>query len=189
MTRGRLGRRRLNSGSLGPKNHLNGTCAPLVPIVWIKYILEVIMTAPHSGAGGRIVVGVDGSASSDQALRWAAEEARARGSRLEVIQAWEGRIGVLPPRSASDEPFERQANEILSAAVTGLPNDERPANFDSRAVQGKAAAALIDESAGADLLVVGAHGHGGVAGSLLGSVSRRVAEHAHCPVVIVRESR
>ncbi len=151
--------------------------------------LEVMMTASHSVAGGRIVVGVDGPESSAKALRWAAEEARARGSGLEVIHAWEANIGVIPPPSASEEPFERQANEILSEAVTGLPTDERPANIDSRAVHGKAAAALIDASAGADLLVVGSHGHGGVAGSLLGSVSRRVSEHAHCPVVIVRESQ
>jgi nucleotide-binding universal stress UspA family protein len=145
------------------------------------------MTAPHSGAGGRIVVGVDGSESSAHALRWAAEEALARGSGLEVIQAWEANIGVIPPSSASNESFERQANQSLSEAVTGLPTDERPADIDSRAVHGKAAAALIDASAGAELLVVGSHGHGGVAGSLLGSVSRRVSEHAHCPVVIVRE--
>jgi nucleotide-binding universal stress UspA family protein len=148
-----------------------------------------MMTASHSVAGGRIVVGVDGSESSAHALRWAAEEARARGSGLEVIQAWEANIGVIPPASGSAEPFKRQANEILSEAVTSLPTDERPANIDSRAVHGKAAAALIDASAGADLLVVGSHGHGGVAGALLGSVSRRVAEHAHCPVVIVRESQ
>jgi nucleotide-binding universal stress UspA family protein len=147
------------------------------------------MTTSHSVTGGRIAVGVDGSESSAHALRWAAEEARARGSGLEVVQAWEGNIGVIPPPSGSDEPFKRQANEILTDAVTGLPTDERPANIDSRAVHGKAAAALIDASDGADLLVVGSHGHGGVAGSLLGSVSRRVTEHAHCPVVIVRESQ
>ncbi|HEX8859799.1 MAG TPA: universal stress protein [Actinomycetes bacterium] len=146
------------------------------------------MTAPQSGAGGQIVVGVDGSAPSARALRWAAGEASARGSRLEAIQAWEGNIGVIPPPSASDEPFKRHANESLAAAVDGLPADERPAKIDSRTVQGKAAAVLIEASAGADLLVVGSHGHGGVAGALLGSVSRRVAEHAHCPVVIVRES-
>jgi nucleotide-binding universal stress UspA family protein len=146
------------------------------------------MTAPQSGAGGQIVVGVDGSASSARALRWAAEEASARGGRLEAIQAWEGNVGVIPSPSASDEPFKRHADEVLAAAVDGLPADERPAKIDSRAVQGKAAAVLIEASAGADLLVVGSHGHGGVAGALLGSVSRRVAEHAHCPVVIVRES-
>jgi nucleotide-binding universal stress UspA family protein len=147
------------------------------------------MTAPQSGAGGGIVVGVDGSESAAQALRWAAEEARARGSRLEAIQVWEGNIGVIPTSSTSDEPFQRHANESLAAAVDGLPAEERPAKIESRAVHGKAAAVLIDASAGADLLVVGSHGHGGVAGALLGSVSRRVAEHAHCPVVIVRESR
>lgn len=147
------------------------------------------MTAPHSGAGGGIVVGVDGSASSARALRWAAEEARVRGSRLEAIQAWEGTIGRIPRSRTSDEPFKRQADESLAAAVDGLPADDRPAKIDSRAVQGKAAAVLIEASAGAELLVVGSHGHGGVAGALLGSVSRRVAEHAHCPVVIVREPR
>jgi len=145
------------------------------------------MTAAHSGAGGRIVVGVDGSESSAQALGWAAGEARTRGSGLEVIQAWEANIGVIPSSRASDEAFKRHADEVLSAAVAGLPADERPASIDSRAVHGKAAAALIDASEGAELLVVGSHGHGGVAGSLLGSVSRRVSEHAHCPVVIVRE--
>src|SRR6266542_380627 len=146
--------RRLNSGALGPKNYMNGTCGQPMPISYESTtFLEVMMTASHSGDGGRIVVGVDGSESSAHALRWAAEEVRARGSGLEVVQAWEANIGVIPPPSGSDEPFERQANKILSDAVTGLPTDERPANIDSRAVHGKAAAALIDASAGADLLV------------------------------------
>ena len=53
-------------------------------------------------------------------------------------------------------------------------------------VQGHPAQALIDQAAGADLLVVGCRGHGGFTGMLLGSVGQKLLHHAHCPVMIAR---
>ena len=58
--------------------------------------------------------------------------------------------------------------------------------IERRVVEGAPGAVLVEESRGADLLVVGSRGHGGFAGLLLGSVSQQCAHHAECPVVIVR---
>ncbi|WP_431960087.1 universal stress protein [Actinacidiphila sp. bgisy160] len=141
-------------------------------------------TLPSSGKAP-IVVGTDGSASADRALRWAAQEARVHEAPLEVIHAWEGIVGqVVSP----DAELERRARAVVEAAVARLPAEERPAGMGSKAVKGHAAAVLIEASAGAAMVVVSSHGHGGFAGTLLGSVSQRVATHAHCPVVIVRTS-
>lgn len=141
------------------------------------------MTTLPSNGKAPIVVGTDGSASADEALRWAAREARVHEAPLEVIHAWEGVVGqVVPP----DAEFERHAKEALDAAVARLPVEERPPSMDTKLIHGHAAAALITASEGADMVVVGSHGHGGFVGTLLGSVSQRVATHAHCPVVIVR---
>ena len=61
--------------------------------------------------------------------------------------------------------------------------------IERRVVRTRPAAVLVDESRGADLLVVGSRGHGGFAGLLLGSVSQQCAHHAACPVVIVHQKR
>ncbi|MDW6057425.1 universal stress protein [Streptomyces sp. FXJ1.4098] len=141
------------------------------------------MTTLPSNGKTSIVVGTDGSLSADAALRWAAREARVHNAPLEVIHAWEGVVGqVVPP----DAEFERHAKAVLDAAVDRLPARERPPGTNTRLVKGHAAAALIKASEGAAMVVVGSHGHGGFVGTLLGSVSQRVATHAHCPVVIVR---
>ncbi|MEU9244401.1 universal stress protein [Streptomyces sp. NPDC048385] len=141
------------------------------------------MNTPPSGGASRIVVGIDGSLSSGQALRWAVEEARLRGARLEVIYAWESRPGQVP---SPDLQIQQHGQAVLDTAVAQLSAEENPPQIGTRPVNGHAAAVLIEASAGALLLVVGSRGHGGVAGALLGSVSQRVAAHAHCPVVIVR---
>ncbi|MDQ1560876.1 MAG: hypothetical protein QOE85_217, partial [Actinomycetota bacterium] len=51
--------------------------------------------------------------------------------------------------------------------------------------EGNADEILIEQSRGAEMLIVGSRGHGGIAGVLLGSVSAKCAEHAHCPVLII----
>ncbi|GAA2922658.1 MULTISPECIES: universal stress protein [Streptomycetaceae] len=149
-------------------------------------------TAPVDDEGpAHIVVGVDGSDSSARALRWAAQEARLRGARLEVVHAWQfpsvGLPGVSPPYP--DEMFAPAARAVVDHAVAGLGAGRVEAGIDRRAVKGHPSAVLVEASEDAALLVVGSHGHGGVAGTLLGSVSRRVAHHARCPVVIVPDPK
>lgn len=138
--------------------------------------------------GPLVVVGVDGSTCSREALRFAVEEARMRGARLRIVTAW-----AVPPLSytggagAMIDPavFEQGANATLKGAVEEAHGIGDDLEIDSLAVNGSAAAALLSTSEGADLLVVGSRGHGGFTSLLLGSVSHQVALHAPCPVTII----
>lgn len=136
----------------------------------------------------RIAVGVDGSECSIDALRWAIDEGRMRGAQVEVLHIWHfpyvGLPGLTPPYQ--DEDFEPHASAVLDHAISDA--GETDGSVERRVVKGHAANELIAASRHADLIVVGSHGHGGVAGAVLGSVSARVAAHAECPVVIVRRS-
>jgi nucleotide-binding universal stress UspA family protein len=137
-----------------------------------------------------IVVGVDGSAGSRKALTWAAAEAANHGSDLVVVNVWEHTL--LPPAgsvSVSEhyvpDPSQRTADDLLKVIKEEL-GDEPPVLVQPRVKQGRPAKVLIDESVGADLLVVGPRGHGGFAGLVLGSVSQHVAAYAKCPVAVIR---
>ena len=137
----------------------------------------------------RIVVGVDGSSTSVQALRWAADEAKRRGATVDVVHAWNypyvGELAAMAARHVDRENIEQEARSVLSTSVeeAGLPSD---VVMERILVEGNPAAALVLRAAGADLLVLGSRGRGGFAGLLLGSVSQQCAHHAACPVVIVR---
>jgi nucleotide-binding universal stress UspA family protein len=137
-----------------------------------------------------IVVGVDGSPSSRTALSWAAAEAADHGADLVVLNVWEH---TLPPPAGSvsvseryvPDPSQRTADELLQVIKEELGEDP-PVVVQPRVKQGRPAKVLIEESADADLLVVGTRGHGGFAGLVLGSVSQHVAAYAKCPVAVVR---
>ncbi|BAL89604.1 hypothetical protein AMIS_43840 [Actinoplanes missouriensis 431] len=137
-----------------------------------------------------IVVGVDGSPGSRKALAWAAAEAATHGTELIVLNVWEHTL--LPPAgsvSVSEryvpEQSQRTADELLQVIKEEL--GEQPAVLVQPVVkQGRPAKVLIEESADADLLVVGERGHGGFAGLVLGSVSQHVSAYAKCAVVVVR---
>ena len=119
-----------------------------------------------------IVVGVDSSAGAKEALHFALGEAKLRQATLRVVHAWQfGYIGVAGMEGFS--PVVPQSNGI---------------EIERHVVEGAPATVLVDESRHADLLVVGSRGHGGFAGLLLGSVSQQCAQHAACPVVIVRQA-
>ena len=143
---------------------------------------------------GVIVVGVDQSTGAKAALRFALEEARLRETTLRVVHAWQygyigatGLEGWLPAAGGELEEFRRGAEAALEQTLKDVAVTNG-VTIDRRVEQGAAAEILIEESQGADLLVVGSRGHGGFAQLLLGSVSQQCAHHAFCPVVIVRDS-
>jgi nucleotide-binding universal stress UspA family protein len=142
---------------------------------------------------GRIVVGVDGSQASKEALSWALEEAGLRGDTVVALHAWmppyTAPVGlpgavIAPVEDGTAEAIRKAAEELLVEAVSEAA--EGGVTVEQRLVQGPAAGALIEEARGAQLLVIGSRGHGGFTGLLLGSVSQQCAQHGPCPVVIVR---
>jgi nucleotide-binding universal stress UspA family protein len=144
---------------------------------------------------GVIVVGVDHSAGAKAALRFALEEARLRQATLRVVHAWQfGYIGatglesLLPVVGGELEDFRQSAAAALDETLREVVADADGVTIERRVDQGAPAAVLVEESRGADMLVVGSRGHGGFAQLLLGSVSQQCAHHASCPVVIVRDT-
>jgi nucleotide-binding universal stress UspA family protein len=142
---------------------------------------------------GVIVVGVDQSQGAKAALRFALEEARLRQVALRVVHAWQfgyigatGLEGWLPAAGGELQDFRRGAEAALDEILKEVGAAAEGLTIERRVDQGSAAAVLVEESKGADLLVVGSRGHGGFAQLLLGSVSQQCAQHAACPVVIVR---
>ena len=134
-----------------------------------------------------IVVGLDGSPSSDAALAWATDAARRLRAPMRLIHAidltrYAGRWQDLTP--AVDTQRE-QARSVLAPALAGLKYGELA--IESYVELGRPAAILLEQSANAQLVVVGSRGHGDLVGLLLGSTSLQVAMHAHCPVIVVRE--
>ncbi len=137
-----------------------------------------------------IVVGIDGSDSSKEALRWAAFQATALGCDLVAVWAWQSASAVAGPGAGwvafpSDWNPEQDALKALTATVDEVLGASRPVGITTLAVEGPVARALIEISKEARMLVLGSRGHGGFAGLLLGSVSTACAEHATCPVLVV----
>jgi len=141
---------------------------------------------PVSDAAARVVVGVDGSAESAQALRWASRLTQATGGHLEVVIAWQYPAGFLYGMGLPDgwRP-DVNASSALHQLLDDVFGSSRPAGLVATVIEGHPAQVLVDASDGARLLVVGSRGHGGVAGLLLGSVSRICAERSKCPVLVV----
>ncbi len=131
-----------------------------------------------------MVVGVDGSESSQLALRRAAVEAVAHGAVLEVLHAW---TYLDQPGPTFDPHYgEAQARERIDAFVGAVLGDDRPANTVLTVINDHAAPAILGASEGAFMVVVGARGLGGFKQLLLGSVSNQVVHHASSPVLVVR---
>ncbi|WP_073949138.1 universal stress protein [Streptomyces kebangsaanensis] len=138
----------------------------------------------------RVVVGVDGSPSSYAALRWAVRYAQLVDGVVEAVYAWDTPSDVGWAGPAIDPEFDlEQARERFAEELRAVFTDERPAGVREHLVEGDPSEVLIRASQGAEVLVVGSRGRGGFARAMLGSVSQRCAQHAACPVVVVRQDR
>ena len=133
----------------------------------------------------KIIVGVDGSPSSNAALEWAAQEAEIRGSTLELIHAWNypnlgygGYVAVL-------EDFEKDASALLDEVVAFVRKNYPKLQLVSSLIQGPTAQTILDRAKEADMVVVGSRGRGGFSGLLLGSVGQQLVHHCPAPVVII----
>jgi len=148
------------------------------------------VSGPGEPDGHRIVAGVDGSASSLEALRWAVRQAELTGATVDAVMAWQ------PPAAsglawgvsvADDTDYGELAAKLLADAIGLAVGRGTKARVRPVTAEGNAAEVLLTAADGADLLVVGCRGHGGFARALLGSVSQHCAHHARCPVVVIRE--
>jgi nucleotide-binding universal stress UspA family protein len=150
------------------------------------------MSENNQGRAGKIVVGVDGSDSAGSALRWAVRQAELTGDTVEAVIAWQypivgGAYGWPAIGVIDGTDFAAVAEKTLEETISATAEAGSHVTIERKVVEGYPPTILIDESADADLLVVGTRGHGTFAEALLGSVSQHCAHHARCPVVIVRE--
>jgi nucleotide-binding universal stress UspA family protein len=139
----------------------------------------------------RIIVGVDGSDSARNAVRWAVEHA-AGGDELVLAKAWNLQaVGAFEAPYLNISDFETQAHQVVADLVAFVADEVEAAQVDVTTVveHGHPGQVLIDLSDGADHLVVGSRGFGGFKGLLLGSVSTYVVHHARCPVTVVPPPR
>jgi nucleotide-binding universal stress UspA family protein len=137
----------------------------------------------------QINVGLDGSASSSEAVMWAAAEASSRGARLRVISCYP--IPVISPAM-----FELSADDayiaVLDETHAGLRRihaviaESHPVlDVETLASSDPAASALIDGVSADDLVVVGTSNHHGAVGLWLGNTAHHVVRHSPCPVIVV----
>ncbi|MFP5377028.1 MAG: universal stress protein [Acidimicrobiia bacterium] len=142
---------------------------------------------------GKIVVGVDGSDPSVEALRWALDEAAVHGASVEAIHAWQypyvADVTGMAAYPLDRREVEEAARTTLARAVEAAGPPPAGVAVEQVLAPGGAAGVLVDAARDADLLVVGTRGHGGFSGLLLGSVSQQCTHHAPCPVVVVPARR
>ena len=139
-----------------------------------------------------IVVGVDGSAAAKVAVDWAARDAALRGAPLTLVHIVSSVLGSLsqtPLPTGIGKWQQQRAHEAVDeamAVVAAVQRDAGPLDVRTEIYYSTAVPTLVDMSKGAAMVVVGSRGHGAI-GTLLGSVSAGVVQHAHCPVAVIHD--
>lgn len=135
----------------------------------------------------RILVGVSGSRASENALRWAAQQAGGRSAQLEVVLCWQPQqLAYYAARTTGDHDQQRQAaNRRLTGVLQAAFDQEPPADLTTDVIEGLAERTLVDRSVGTDLLVLGSSSSPSRANQSVGAVIRGCLRRGHCPVVVV----
>jgi nucleotide-binding universal stress UspA family protein len=133
-----------------------------------------------------VVVGVDGSAGSADALRWAVAHAKQTGAVVEAVSAWHVPPTIYITPTWTEADYERHAQEGLDRVVGEVVGDHTDVPVKKRMILQSPAVALTRAAEGADLLVVGGKGVGELPGVHLGSVASYCVHHAPSHVVVVR---
>ena len=134
----------------------------------------------------RVVLGYDGSPIAKLALDFALAEAELRAGELVMVYAWtEPDYGFGFSESVTAE-FEATGNALLAEAVEVATRTHPRVRVKTALESGNAASRIIEKTEDADLVIVGARGHGGFQALMLGSVSDQLVHHCPVPVVIVR---
>jgi nucleotide-binding universal stress UspA family protein len=181
-------------GATGHNGFMDGMLGSVaINVVHRSHVPVIVVPAkPVADAGPmmrKIVVGLDGSPGSLQALEWAYGQAVLSGAELTAVHGWiypypGARTSVSEPRTQMqlDAMEELKSSlESLGPRLTG-----GTIHIHAKLVEQSAAESLLEEAKDADLLVVGSRGRGALRSSLLGSVTHTVAQHAPCPVVVIR---
>lgn len=150
----------------------------------------VLVVRGEPRADGPVVVGVDGSQLSTEAVAFAFEEAARRDAPLVALHAWLFPTPVGPgdilPLVYDLDAVEGEEERTLAESLAGFAERYPQVQVRHRVVRGAPARVLVEASKSAQLVVVGAHGRGALGGLLLGSVSHAVLHHGHSPLAIVR---
>ncbi len=142
----------------------------------------------HSPAAAPVVLGIDGSPASEAATAIAFDEASRHGVELIAVHAWSDfEVSEFPGIEWSE--LKGEASEILAERLAGWQERYPDVRVRRVVVLDRPAHELLEQSESAQLTVVGSHGRGGFARTLLGSVSSAVAESARNPVIVARHIR
>lgn len=136
---------------------------------------------------GFVVVGVDGSEISTRALVWSMRLARAMDHHVVAVTGFIIPWTIFITPTYQPEDYARDAEEMLDRSVVAARSSVPGVSLESRLIQERPTQALVMSSHGAEMLVVGAHGHGALPDVHLGSVANGCVNHAPCPVVVYRD--
>jgi nucleotide-binding universal stress UspA family protein len=152
----------------------------------------VLISRGKTDATLPVLVAVDGSPANEPAIGFAFAEAAVRAVPLVALHVWahpaSAGPGDMEPLVYDETLVDQEETRVLAEALAGWHEQFPDVEVHRRVVHGHIRRTIIDATATAQLVVVGARGHGGFAGLLLGSVSQSVLHHASCPTAIVPQA-